>query len=72
MLREGVWDEPIIAPNLLLDTDGDFEPDVDLDGDNIPDYDTNEDGIIEMSSQDDKDNIIDSIKDFFAELFGGD
>ena len=51
MLKNGLWQKPLVTPNLLLDIDGDGKPDIDLDGDGIPDYDKDGDGIIDFSSE---------------------
>lgn len=68
MLKSGIWDKPMVSPNLILDLDGDGVPDVDLDGDGIPDYDIDGDGVIDLSSERDG-GLIKGIFDAFKDLF---
>ena len=70
MIKEGLWDKPMISYATLLDVNGDGNVDIDLDGDGIPDIDIDGDGIIEMSSEHHGAYLWETLKDCVRGIFG--
>lgn len=70
MIKEGVWEKPLISYDTLLDLDNDDKSDIDLDDDGVPDMDLDGDGIIDMSSEHHLAYIWEAFKDFLGDIFG--